>query len=123
MLVLPYHVFFEMLGPVVEVLGLPAVLAAWWLGLLNPWYAIVVFAMAVGFGMLVSLTAVLADEVTEQHYDRWRDLLALIIAALWETTVLRVLMSWWRVQGLSDAMRRRRSAWASIPRIGFSRAH
>lgn len=123
MFVLPYHVFFEMLGPVVEVLGLPAVLAAWWLGLLNPWYAVIVFAMAVGFGMLVSLTAVLADEVTERHYDRWRDLFALIVAALWETTVLRVMMSWWRVQGLSDALRRRRSAWASIPRIGFSRAH
>ena len=58
-----------------------------------------------------------------QHYDRWRDLGALILAALWETTALRVMMSWWRVQGLTDAMRRRRSAWASMPRVGFSRAH
>ncbi|MBK6873611.1 MAG: glycosyltransferase family 2 protein [Kineosporiaceae bacterium] len=123
LLVLPYHVVFEMLGPVVEVLGLPAVLAAWWLGLLNPLYALTVFAMAIGFGMLVSLSAVLVDEVSERHYDRWRDLGALILAALWETTALRVMMSWWRVQGLTDAMRRRRSAWASMPRVGFSRAH
>jgi cellulose synthase/poly-beta-1,6-N-acetylglucosamine synthase-like glycosyltransferase len=123
MVVLPYHVLFELLGPIVEVLGLPAVLLAWWLGLLNPAYALVVFALAVGFGMLVSVSAVLADEATEQHYDRWRDLGALILAALWETTVLRLMMSWWRVQGLSDAVRRRPSAWASMPRMGFTRAH
>ncbi|MFZ0159036.1 MAG: glycosyltransferase [Kineosporiaceae bacterium] len=122
MLVLPYHVLFEMLGPVVEVLGLPAVLAAWWLGLLNPWYAIIVFAMAIGFGMLVSIAAVLADELSEHTYDRWRDIASLVLAALWETTVLRVMMSWWRVQGLTDALRMRRTAWASIPRVGFSRA-
>lgn len=123
MLVLPYHVVFEMLGPVVEMLGLPAVIAAWWLGLLNPWYALTVFALAIGFGMVVSVAAVLADEVSERHYDRWRDLGSLLLAALFETTLLRGMMAWWRVHGLSDALRRRRSAWASMPRIGFSRAH
>ena len=120
LVVLPYHVLFELLGPVVEVLGLPMILLAWWLGLLNIWYAVVVFFLAIAFGMLVSVTAVLADEVSERRYTRWRDLFALILAALWETTVLRTMMAWWRLLGLFDALTLRRRAWASMPRVGFS---
>ena len=74
LLVLPYNLLFELLGPVVEVLGLPAVLAAWWLDLLNPVYAVAVFLLAFGFGLLISVAAVLADEVVAERYDRWRDL-------------------------------------------------
>jgi cellulose synthase/poly-beta-1,6-N-acetylglucosamine synthase-like glycosyltransferase len=33
LVILPYHLLFELLGPVVEVLGVPAVIAAWALGL------------------------------------------------------------------------------------------
>ncbi len=122
MVVLPYHLLFELLGPVVEVLGLPAVLAAWWLGLLNPVYALAVFGLAVGFGLLVSVAAVLADEAIGEHYSRWRDLPALVLAALWETTVLRIQLSWWRAQGLLNALLRRGTTWTAIPRAGFSRA-
>lgn len=121
MVVLPYNLFFELLGPVVEVLGVPAVLAAWWLGLLNPVYAIAVFLLAFGFGLLVSVAAVLADEVLAERYTRWRDLPALLVAAAFEATVLRVQLSWWRVLGLLDALLRRRTRWTAIPRVGFAR--
>jgi cellulose synthase/poly-beta-1,6-N-acetylglucosamine synthase-like glycosyltransferase len=121
MLVMPYHLVVELVGPVVEVLGVPMVLAATWLDLLNPPYALVVLAVSISFGMVVSMAAVLADELTAQHYDRWRDLPALMLAALVEATVLRLLMSWWRTQGLLDAVRRRRPGWAGVPRVGFAR--
>lgn len=120
-LVLPYNLCFELLGPVIEVLGLPAVLAAWWLGVLNPVYALAVFGLALGFGLLVSVSAVLADEVVAERYGRWRDLPALLLAAVWEATALRVMLSWWRVLGLLDALLHRGMTWTAIPRVGFSR--
>ena len=64
MLVLPYHLLFEVLGPVVEVLGVPMVLAAWALGLLNGSFAILAFVMSVGFGIVLSLTAVFLEDLT-----------------------------------------------------------
>ncbi len=121
LLVLPYNLLFELLGPVVEVLGLPAVLAAWWLDLLNPVYAVAVFLLAFGFGLLISVAAVLADEVVAERYDRWRDLPILLLAAAFEATLLRIQLSWWRVLGLVDAVLRRSTTWTAIPRVGFGR--
>lgn len=120
--VLPYHLLFELLGPVIEVLGLPAVIIAYFIGVLNIQYAVVIFLLAVGFGLLVSLAGVLADEVNGERYSRWRDLPALVVAAFWETTALRLQMSWWRVMGLFDAILRRDPAWTAIPRVGFSQS-
>ncbi len=120
MFVLPYHLLFELLGPVVELLGVPAVLGAWYFGLLNPPYALGIFLLALAFGMLVSVAAVLADEVSGERYSRWRDLPALILAALWESTILRLQLSWWRARGLVDALLRRGTTWTPIHRVGFS---
>lgn len=119
LLILPYHLFFELLGPVVEVLGLPMVLAAWALGLLDGHFALLVFGLSLGFGAMLSLVAVFLDEVTFHRYDRWRDLGLLMLAALFESTCLRWVHSVWRVRGLFDAVNPRAKEWGTISRAGF----
>ena len=121
LVVLPYHLFFELLGPVVEVIGVPVIIAAWWLGLLNAPYALLAFLMSVGFGALLSVVAVVIDELTFHHHDRWRDLGLLLFAALAESLGLRWLQSWWRLRGLFDAINPRRSDWGQLTRTGFLR--
>jgi cellulose synthase/poly-beta-1,6-N-acetylglucosamine synthase-like glycosyltransferase len=105
--------------PVVEVLGVPAVIAAWALGLLNGWFAVLVFTISVGFGSMVSMAAVSLDEVTFHRYERSRDLGLLVLAALLESTGLRWLHSWWRLRGLLDAVDPRRRSWGSMSRVSF----
>ncbi|HEX2810598.1 MAG TPA: glycosyltransferase family 2 protein, partial [Kineosporiaceae bacterium] len=119
LVILPYHLLFELLGPVVEVLGVPAVIAAWALGLLNGWFAVLVFTVSVGFGSMVSLAAVFLDEVTFHRYERPGDLLRLVLAALLESTGLRWLHSWWRLRGLLDAVDPRRRGWGTMSRVRF----
>ncbi len=120
MVVLPYHLLIEAIGPIIELLGLPVVALAWYFGVLNAPYAIAIFVLAVGFGLLVSMSAVLADEWTKERYSRWRDVPALFVAAFMETTVLRLMLASWRTQGLFDAMFRRKTGWASVPRTGYT---
>jgi cellulose synthase/poly-beta-1,6-N-acetylglucosamine synthase-like glycosyltransferase len=120
LLVLPYHLLFELLGPVIEVLGLPAICAAWLLGLLNGWYAALVFTMSVGFGTALSMSAVFLDEVTFHRYERWQDLGHFVVAAVLESAVLRWLHSWWRVRGIVDALSPRRQGWGELARVGFT---
>jgi cellulose synthase/poly-beta-1,6-N-acetylglucosamine synthase-like glycosyltransferase len=119
LVILPYHLLFELLGPVVEVVGVPAVIAAWALGLLNGWFALLAFTISVGFGSLVSLAAVLVDEVTFHRYERSRDLWLLVAAALAESAGLRWLHSWWRLRGLLDAIDPRRRGWGTMSRVKF----
>lgn len=120
LLVLPYHLVFELLGPVIEVLGLPVVLAAWQFGLLDGRYALFAFAMSVGFGTMLSMAAVFLDEVTFHRYERWQDLGNLVVAALAESSGLRLLHSWWRVRGLLDALDPRGHSWGTLARSGFA---
>jgi cellulose synthase/poly-beta-1,6-N-acetylglucosamine synthase-like glycosyltransferase len=119
MLVLPYHLFFELLGPVVEVLGLPAILLARWLGVLDDGFAALAFVLAVGFGIALSLVALLVDEVTFHRFEHWRDLRRLFAAALVEATLLRWWHAWWRVRGILDWLSPRRRGWGHLTRLGF----
>jgi cellulose synthase/poly-beta-1,6-N-acetylglucosamine synthase-like glycosyltransferase len=119
MLVLPYHLLFEVLGPVVEVLGVPMVLAAWALGLLNGSFAILAFVMSVGFGIVLSLTAVFLEDLTFHRHERWKDLGQLLVAAVLESGGLRWFHAWWRVRGMLDTINPRRAGWGKLHRAGF----
>jgi cellulose synthase/poly-beta-1,6-N-acetylglucosamine synthase-like glycosyltransferase len=119
MLVLPYHLLFEVLGPVVEVLGVPMVLAAWALGLLNGSFAILAFVMSVGFGIVLSLTAVFLEDLTFHRHERWRDLGRLLVAAVLESGGLRWFHAWWRVRGMIDSVNPRSAGWGKLHRAGF----
>jgi cellulose synthase/poly-beta-1,6-N-acetylglucosamine synthase-like glycosyltransferase len=122
LLVLPYHLVFELMGPLIEVLGLPAVCVAWMFGLLSGSYAALMFAVSVGFGAMLSMTAVFLDEVTFHRYERWQDLGQLAVAAVLESAGLRWLHSWWRVRGMLDAVSFRRREWGKLSRVGFTTA-
>jgi cellulose synthase/poly-beta-1,6-N-acetylglucosamine synthase-like glycosyltransferase len=119
MLILPYQLVFEVLGPVVEVVGLPIVLAAWAFGLLNGSYAILAFVMSMGFGIVLSLAAVFLEDMTFHRHERWKDLGLLVVAAVLESAGLRWIHAWWRVRGMLDTISPRRAGWNKQHRVGF----
>lgn len=119
MLTLPYYVLFELLGPVVELVGLTAVAAGFALGLVNFWFAVTVAIAAVGIGLLLSVAAIAVEEFSYHRYRRWRDLGAVLAASLVEYLGYRQLQGWWRLQGLAAFLLRRPSAWGAQRRVGF----
>ena len=120
MVILPYYLFFELLAPVVEVAGLIAVPLALALGLLNPMFAVAVVAASMGFGMLLSLAAVVVEETSFHRHERLADVGRLVLAAALENIGFRQLHAWWRLRGLVDAMSRRQIGWGALPRTGFT---
>jgi cellulose synthase/poly-beta-1,6-N-acetylglucosamine synthase-like glycosyltransferase len=120
LLALPFFLLFELLGPVVEVLGLFSVGAAAWLGILDGRTALVMVGLALAVGTLLSTTAVAVEEFTYHRYRRGRDLLALLAAGLVENLGYRQLHAWFRLRGLVAALLRRTPAWTPMPRTGFS---
>ena len=117
--VLPYFVLFEMLGAVVEVVGVGAMVAGLALGLVNVAFALLLTTVAVGYGVLLSVLALAVEEFSYRRYRSWGDLARAVAAACIENVGYRQLHAWWRLQGLLGVVRRDPSEWLALPRSGF----
>jgi cellulose synthase/poly-beta-1,6-N-acetylglucosamine synthase-like glycosyltransferase len=117
---LPFFLVFELLGPVVEILGLASVALAAGLGILDLGTALVMVGLALAVGTLLSTTAIAVEVLTYRRYRRGRDLLALVLAAVVENVGYRQVHAWFRLRGLVAALTRRTPVWTAMPRVGFS---
>jgi cellulose synthase/poly-beta-1,6-N-acetylglucosamine synthase-like glycosyltransferase len=115
---LPFLLIFEGFGPIIEVLGLVAIIvgfASGWISLAG--FLAITFA-AVGLGMVLSLTSLLLEESAFHTYPRLRHVMTLTGAALRENVGYRQLMAWWRLRGLCQWMLGRQVAWGEMVRSG-----
>ena len=115
---MPYFLIFEALGPVIEVAGYVVTAAACAFGLLDWRFAQLLFLLAVCYGALISLTAVLLEELTFRRYPRTGDLVRLAVLGIVENFGYRQLTAWWRLRGVFDFLRGR-AEWGAMTRRGF----
>jgi cellulose synthase/poly-beta-1,6-N-acetylglucosamine synthase-like glycosyltransferase len=118
-LALPYYVLFEALGPVIEISGYVVTVGALYYGLINWRYAELMFLLSVVYGTLISLAAVVLEEISFRRYKRVRDLLLLIGLGIVENFGFRQLTTWWRIKGTYDFLRGK-GGWGAMTRTGFS---
>ena len=119
LLALPYYVLFEALGPVIEISGYVVTAGALYYGLVNWHYAELMFLLSVVYGTLISLAAVVLEEISYRRYKRVSDLLLLIGLGIVENFGFRQLTTWWRIKGTYDFMRGK-GGWGAMTRTGFS---
>jgi cellulose synthase/poly-beta-1,6-N-acetylglucosamine synthase-like glycosyltransferase len=119
-LALPYYLLFEALGPLLEAAGYVVTVAAVSFGVLDWRFAELLFLVAVVYGALISLAAVILEELSMRRYPRIRDLLMLAVFGVLENFGYRQLTTWWRLRGIID-FARGRGGWGAMPRRGFQR--
>lgn len=115
---MPYFFLFEMIGPAIELLGYVMTVLGLTFGLIAPHIAVLFFLISVVFGILLSLGAVLLEELTVRRYTRVSDVAKLTVAAIVENLGYRQLLTLWRVKGLIDAFRGKKG-WGVMERRGF----
>jgi cellulose synthase/poly-beta-1,6-N-acetylglucosamine synthase-like glycosyltransferase len=118
---LPYFVVFELLGPVVEVLGPPTTLVFWAVGELSLVFLLAFLVVAFLLGMLLSLSALALEELSFRRHPRRRDVLRLMAYSVVENLGYRQLNDVWRLLGLLDLLRGR-EGWGAQRRRGFAPA-
>jgi hypothetical protein len=119
LIALPYYLLFELIGPIVELSGIPIVIVGYALGYVDVPFAVLFAAVAFGYGLFVSLSALAVEEFSFRRYSRWRDLGAAVLAAVVENIGYRQLHSWWRLQGLWRFIRGQEASWGVMTRAGF----
>jgi cellulose synthase/poly-beta-1,6-N-acetylglucosamine synthase-like glycosyltransferase len=116
---LPSFVLFDVLSPLLELLGIILVPICALLGILSIEFFIAYCAVVFGFGLCISLCALIMSEYALQPHRRVRDLVWLGIGAIVENFGYRRLNSWWRVQGIFHFLRKKKG-WGAMPRRGFT---
>jgi cellulose synthase/poly-beta-1,6-N-acetylglucosamine synthase-like glycosyltransferase len=117
---LPYNLVFEALGPLIEVCGYGILIVSVALGIVNAHFVVLFFLLAVGYGVLLSVAAVLLDQASAGRHGSPRDLVRLLLFTVVENFGYRQLQALWRVQATFDFLRKKQG-WGEMRRIGFDR--
>jgi cellulose synthase/poly-beta-1,6-N-acetylglucosamine synthase-like glycosyltransferase len=116
---MPYFVLIEWLSPVVEICGYAIFTVGAFRGALDTSAVAAFFLLAVAFGMVLSLLALLMEELAFRRYPQFKDLLRLMAAAVLENVGYRQYMALIRAKGLYDWLRGKK-AWGAMERTGLA---
>ena len=120
LLAMPFFAFGEMLAPVIELLGYLITALGLAFGLVNWSFALLFMLVACGYGMLLSLWAVVLEEVSFRRYRRFGDLFRLLLFASLENFGYRQLTVWWRLKAFANVFKRVH-VWGDMARKGFGK--
>ncbi|MCP4680172.1 MAG: glycosyltransferase family 2 protein [Deltaproteobacteria bacterium] len=120
LLAYPFFAIFEMLGPIVEIVGIVFVVFSYILGLTDVTFLLLYLNVAVLFGIMLSISAILLEELSFRAYPRWRDITYMCLYAIVENMGYRHLTLIWRIKGLISYLRGSKQ-WGAMVRKGFGR--
>ncbi len=118
MFCLPYFWIFELIGPIFEVLGYFTVPLSFILGVMNLHFMISFFLVAVLYGIILSVGALLLEENTFRKYPRVSQIIKLFIYAIIDNFGYRQLNTIYKLEA-TLGYRKNKSSWGSIKRRKF----
>jgi len=117
-LAMPYHWIFELLAPVIELLGYSTIIIAAIVGVLSREFFLQFLLFGYAFATMISIGSVLQEEITYRRYNDWRDVAKLLLFCFLEHFPYRQLQMIWRLQGFWQFLRGDVS-WGKMDRVGF----
>jgi cellulose synthase/poly-beta-1,6-N-acetylglucosamine synthase-like glycosyltransferase len=115
-LAVPFYVLFELLGPIIEALGVIVFASGAIFGLIAWTDAGILWLLSLSLGFLMSTSAILLEEFSFPMYRKPRELALLYAAALLENFGYRQLTVWWRLKGFVRWLSGGQHRWETITR-------
>jgi cellulose synthase/poly-beta-1,6-N-acetylglucosamine synthase-like glycosyltransferase len=116
----PYYTLFELFGPVVEVTGYIVFIISIVLNLVSPLFTLAFLFAAILYGIVLSVFAVILEEISFKRYAKLSDLIILFAAAFLENFGYRQLVSWWRFLAIVEYASGKRQ-WGYMEKKGFTK--
>jgi cellulose synthase/poly-beta-1,6-N-acetylglucosamine synthase-like glycosyltransferase len=117
---LPMFIFFDIVGPLLDLIGLCFLPLLWLAGLISAQFAVAFFAVVVLYGVFLSMMALVLAELALFKTTRRRDMALLAFAAIAENFGYRQLNLLWRIEGIWQYLRKQQ-AWGEMTRTGFTK--
>jgi len=122
MLSMPFHLFMETCGCVVEAIGTIVLIPISLIVLRTPLPMFLLFLLlAVAYGTLLSMGSVVLEEITLRRYPRLRDVMTLMAFSVVENVGYRQVVTFFKAFGVLQSFRRKRS-WEVVKHEGISEA-
>lgn len=119
LIVYPYFLLGELVSPLAEGLGLAVIAASVLFGFVGWTYVLLFFLSAYGYGLILTTTTLVLEEVNYHRYEGALNRLWLVLWALTENLGYRQLTVFWRMRGLVGWLRRR-GDWGTMDRRGLA---
>ncbi len=116
---MPYFFFIELLGPLFEMFGYVSLILMYAVGILNIKMVLLFFIVALAYGVMFSVAAVMLEEVSFRRYPKASHLALLLAFGVIENFGYRQMTVWWRVRAFYDYYKGVTS-WGEMKRKGFS---
>jgi cellulose synthase/poly-beta-1,6-N-acetylglucosamine synthase-like glycosyltransferase len=117
----PYLWAFELLAPVIELGGIVTIILAACLGALSRGFFLQFLLFGYAFATMISIGAVLQEEITYKRYNDWQDVARLVTYCFLEHFPYRQIHMVWRLQGLWQYLRGD-VVWKPLKRKGLASA-
>ncbi len=119
MIALPYYWIFEVIGPFLEMVGYITVPISYIFGIINLNFFIAFYAVAVLYGIVLSIGSLLLEENTFKKYPSLKQLCKLTLYSIIDNFGYRQLNSIFRVEAMLTYQKNKNS-WGSMKRKGFA---
>ena len=117
--VMPFFLLFELLGPIVQMLSYIYLAFIFLMpAYFNLPFVLLFIVVSIVYGMIVSLTAILAEEIAFKTYSSFKDIVILSFFSFLENLGYRQMHAWWQFRGLVDFFKGKKD-WGDMIRKGF----
>ena len=115
-LAFPFTVLFEWFGPVIEVCGYLFMILGFIFGIISLPAFLIFTLVAVVLGILLSISALMLEEMSFHLYQRRSQFAILLFMAVFENLGYRQLVMLWRLKGLVFWLIRVKAKWGTMTR-------
>jgi cellulose synthase/poly-beta-1,6-N-acetylglucosamine synthase-like glycosyltransferase len=115
-LAFPFMAIFEWIGPVVELFSYCLLVLGFVLGFVSFQTWLILLTAGIGMGVLLSVSALLLEEMSFHVYSDQRDIFKLLLAAVLENFGYRQLNTVWKLIGLYRWVRGKKATWGTMTR-------
>ncbi len=118
MIAAPFFLIFEGFGPFFEVAGYLLMIISLMFGWINFSFFVVFLILAIALGTILTMFALLLEELTVKKYLEIDDFIRLMFLGLIENLGYRQIVTIWRMRGLWDWLKGQKS-WGKMTRKKF----
>ena len=115
----PFFLFFEGLSPIIEFSGIIILGVAWFYQLVDLDLAILFLMGSIVLNIVLSLGAVIFEEMTFRRYPKLSHVLILSSLSFIETFIYRPVNTWWRLVGTFQFIFNKKAEWGAMEKKGF----
>lgn len=111
-----YYLLFELLSPIIEVIGIISIFLAWCFGILNIEFMIKYLILYSLYGIVLTITAFFQRIYTQKLKVKFWDIIKVIFICFLESIFFRYVLSFVRITSFWG-YKKKKNTWGSIKRI------